>query len=185
LAAQRADGLSERLKQRKIQLAQERQISATPPIIVGGALIVPIGLLYQLGGMHSAPTDLLDRRITEQIAMQAVMHAEIALGHDPRDVSTQNKGYDIESRDGHTGHMRFIEVKGRRAGAETVTLTSNEIFTAVNTAEKWILALVEIESGQARQPRYVRNAFSKVPDHYVSSVNYNLRELLALSEEPS
>jgi len=39
LAQERADELVERLKQRKAQLAQERQISAAPPIVVGGALI--------------------------------------------------------------------------------------------------------------------------------------------------
>ena len=33
-----ADRLAERLKQRTAQLAQERQISAAPPIVVGGAL---------------------------------------------------------------------------------------------------------------------------------------------------
>jgi len=33
-----ADRLAERLKQRTTQLAQERQISAAPPIVVGGAL---------------------------------------------------------------------------------------------------------------------------------------------------
>jgi hypothetical protein len=121
-AQERADRLAERLKQRKTQLAQERQISAAPPIVVGGALIIPIGLL--LG--EKTPPEILDRRITEQIAMRAVMEAEIALGNHPRDVSAQNLGYDIESRDEQTGRLRFIEVKGRRAGAETVTLTYNE-----------------------------------------------------------
>ncbi|MFQ3567714.1 MAG: helicase-related protein, partial [Aggregatilineales bacterium] len=125
-AQERADRLAERLKQRKAQLAQERQISAVPPVIVGGALIIPIGLL--LG--EKTPPEILDRRITEQIAMRAVMEAEIALGNHPRDVSSQNVGYDIESRDGQTGRLRFIEVKGRRTGAETVTLTYNELYRA-------------------------------------------------------
>jgi len=180
LAAQRADSLTERLKQRKIQLAQERQISATPPIVMGGALIVPIGLL--LG--DRTPAEIMDRRITEQIAMQAVMHTEIALGHDPHDVSAQNVGYDIESRDGHTGHMRFIEVKGRRAEAETVTITRNEILAALNTTEQFILALVIVEDGRAHPARYIRQPFQKEPDFNVTSVNYNLRDLLNMSEEP-
>ncbi|MFW5692544.1 MAG: helicase-related protein, partial [Chloroflexota bacterium] len=180
-AQERADRLAERLKQRKAQLAQERQISAARPVIVGGALIVPIGLL--LG--EKTPPEILDRRITEQIAMRAVMEAEIALGNHPRDVSSQNVGYDIESRDGQTGRLRFIEVKGRRTGAETVTLTYNELYRALNSPEGFILALVEVDQAQARLPRYVRNYPFHEPDPLASSVNFNLRELLNMSEEPN
>jgi superfamily II DNA or RNA helicase len=177
-AQERADRLSERLKQRKAQLERERQISAAPPIIIGGALVVPIGLL--LG--ERTPKEILDTRITEQIAMKAVIDTEIALGNDPRDVSAQNVGCDIESRDGRTGLLRFIEVKGRRAGAETVTVTRNEILTALNAQEQFILALVEID--EQRAARYLRQPFTHEPDLNVTSVNYNLKELLALSETP-
>lgn len=179
-AQERADRLAERLKQRKAQLAQERQISAAPPIVVGGALIIPIGLL--LG--EKTPPEILDRRITEQIAMRAVMEAEIALGNHPRDVSSQNVGYDIESRDGQTGRLRFIEVKGRRTDAETVTLTYNELYRALNSPEGFILALVEVDNANARLPRYVKNYPFREPDPLASSVNFNLRELLSMSEEP-
>jgi hypothetical protein len=178
---ERADRLAERLKQRKTQLAQERQISAAPPIVVGGALIIPIGLL--LG--EKTPPEILDRRITEQIAMRAVMEIEIALGNHPRDVSAQNLGYDIESRDGQMGRLRFIEVKGRRAGAETVTLTYNELYRALNSPEGFILALVEVERANARPPRYVRSYPFREPDPLASSVNFNLREMLDMSEEPN
>lgn len=180
-AQERADRLAERLTQRKNQLAQERQISATPPIVVGGALIIPIGLL--LG--EKTPPEILDRRITEQIAMRAVMEIEIGLGNHPRDVSAQNMGYDIESRDGNTGRLRFIEVKGRRAGADTITLTYNELYRALNSPEAFILALVEVDQTQARPPRYVRNYPFREPDPLASSVNFNLREMLNMSEEPT
>jgi hypothetical protein len=180
-AQERAERLAERLTQRKAQIEQERLISAAPPVVVGGALIVPIGLL--LG--KEIPPDILDRRITEQIAMRAVLETEIALGHYPRDVSAQNLGYDIESRDGRTGQMRFIEVKGRRAGADTVTITRNEVLTALNMPDRFILALVEIENARSHPPRYIRQPFSKEPDFGVTSVNYNKADLLAISEEPS
>ena len=180
-AQERADRLSERLKQRKAQLEQERQISASPPIIIGGALVIPIGLL--LG--EKTPKEILDWRITEQLAMQAVTAAEIALGNHPHDVSAQNVGYDIESRDGKTGRLRFIEVKGRRAGAETVTLTYNELYRALNTAEQFILALVEVEQATAYAPRYVRNYTFREPDPLASSVNFDLHVLLSISQEPT
>jgi hypothetical protein len=80
-----------------------------------------------------------------------------------------------------SGCLRFIEVKGRRAGADTVTITKNEILTGINSGEQFILALVEVEDGQAKTPRYVKRPFHKEPDFGVTSVNYNLSELLALS----
>ena len=180
-AQERADRLAERLEQRKEQLAQEKQIAPAPPLVVGGALIVPIGLL--LG--EKTPAAILDRRITEQIAMRAVMEAEVALGNHPRDVSAQNLGYDIESRDGRTGQIRFLEVKGRRAGAETVTLTYNELHCALNSPEQFILALVEIDGTQARAPRYLRNYPFREPDPSAFSVNFNLQELISLAKEPN
>ena len=179
-AQERADQLQERLKQRTAQLEQERQISPAPPLIVGGALIIPIGLL--LG--EQTPAEILDRRITEQIAMRAVMDVEIALGHDPRDVSAQKVGYDIESRDGQTGRLRFIEVKGRRAGADEVEVTRNEVLTALNVPEQFILAVVEIEGARARPPRYVWNHPFREPGATESGVKLNLRQVLAMSEEP-
>ena len=137
--------------------------------------------------------------------MAAVLAAEHALGYTPRDVSKQNLGYDIESEAGD-GQLRFIEVKGRIEGAQTVTLTKNEIFTAFNKPEEWILALVRVppeagtpadvsaelirEQRAAYQVtpgcvvRYLRQPFSREPDFGVTSVNYDLKELWARGSEP-
>ncbi|MCL4237392.1 MAG: DEAD/DEAH box helicase [Anaerolineae bacterium] len=181
-ARQRADELEGRLRRRLEELDQERQISAPPPVIIGGALIVPAGLLWG----EDVPAAVRDRRITEQIAMQAVLETEIRLGHSPRDVSADNLGYDIESRDGQTGQLRFIEVKGRRAGAETVTVTYNEIRALCNRPDTGILALVEVDdNGRAHPPRYVWHAFDREPHFSVASVNYNMDELLVMSEDPT
>jgi superfamily II DNA or RNA helicase len=187
LAQQRADELAARLARRQEELALERQIAAAPPLIIGGALVVPAGLLLNLTGLGdlSGLPDLRQRQITEAVAMKAVTEAEIALGNHPRDVSGDNLGYDIESLDPGDGRLRFIEVKGRRAGAETVTVTRNEILTAVNSAEQYILALVEVAGSQAQLPRYLRRPFSQEPEFGVTSINYNLTELLARSERPA
>jgi hypothetical protein len=106
------------------------------------------------------------------------MQAETELDNHPRDVSRDNLGYDVESFDPRAGRLRFIEVKGRRAGADTVTVTRNEVLTGINSPEQYILAIVEVEDGQAQEPRYVREPFSKRPDFGVTSVNYDLKELL-------
>lgn len=117
--------------------------------------------------------------------MEAVIEAERRLGFEPRDVSHENRGYDIESRILGTGKLRFIEVKGRMVGAGTVTITRNEILTGLNKPEDFILALVEVENDKARLPRYVRRPFQREPDFGVTSVNYDLEELLARAEAPA
>lgn len=178
-ARQRADELAERLARRKEELALERQVMARPPVIIGRALVVPVGLL-----LETISPDLVDRRVTEKVAMQAVMEAELRLGNDPEDVS-RLESYDIESRT-PPGNLRFIEVKGHRAGAETITLTRDEILISLNEPEKYILALVEVlPDGTPLPPRYVRHFARREPEFGVTSVSYNLRTLLEQSEEPT
>lgn len=54
-ARQRADDLEARLQKRLEELEQERRLSPLPPLVVGGALVVPVGLLQRLQGKrHSA-----------------------------------------------------------------------------------------------------------------------------------
>lgn len=179
MARRRADDLTERLERRLAELAGERQISALPPVVIGGALIVPAGALAPVRGQ---PEDG-DRRRVELLAMDAVIAAERRLGRVPRDVSAERVGYDVESRR-PDGSLVFIEVKGRIEGAETVTVTKNEILTALNTPEEYVLALVTVD-GAAHEPRYVRKPFRREPDFAVTSVNYDLEELLARGERPS
>ena len=191
-ARQRADELTDRLHKRMEELQQERQVSPAPPVVVGGALVVPKGLLRSAGVSPASDGDRDERaplfaRETaevERIAMAAVMEAERRLGHEPRDVSAHKCGYDIESRVAGDGRLRFLEVKGRVAGAETVTVTRNEILTALNKPEEFILAVVEVENGQANKTWYIRRPFQKEPDFGATSVNYALNDLLAQARSP-
>jgi SNF2 family DNA or RNA helicase len=190
LARQRADDLTARLQKRTAELDQERRLSPLPPVVLGGALVVPIGLLSHLSGTTPAvpPTFARDTERSEKLAMEAVMQAERELGFVPKDVSDQNQGWDIESSipgpGPHSGKLRFIEVKGRIAGAVTVTITKNEILAAFNKPDDFILALVEIDANRAT-PRYVRRPFEKEPEFSVTSINYNLNELLGRTEAPT
>jgi hypothetical protein len=155
-------------------------------VVLGGALIVPVGLLQRLQSLQPQDTGTFaaDTERSERLAMAAVMEAERALGYLPRDVSDQKLGYDIESAVPGSGRLRFLEVKGRVADARTVTVTKNEILTALNKPEDFILALLEVD-GASALPRYVRRPFWREPDFGVTSVNYDLRELLARAEEPA
>jgi len=178
-ARQRADDLEARLQKRMAELEQERRLSPLPPVVVGGALVVPQGYLDELSGIATGPSrDAAERSRVEQMAMRAVMEAEKALGYEPVDVSAESRGYDIESRVPGEGRLRFIEVKGRAAGAETVTITRNEILTGLNKPDDFILAVVEVD-GKTARPWYIQRPFGKEPDFGAESVNYALRDLLA------
>lgn len=184
-AQERADELATRRKQRLEELEQERHLSPLPPVVVGGALIIPQGLLDALSqppasdAANAAALFARETALVERLAMEAVMHAERQLGHEPRDVSAHKCGYDIESRDGQTNSLRFIEVKGRHLAATTVTITKNEIITAFNQPDTFILALVLVDptQQQANAVRYVRRPFTREPDFGATSVNYDLSQL--------
>lgn len=81
--------------------------------------------------------------------------------------------------------MLFIEVKGRAEGARTITITRNEILTALNKPEEFVLAIVPVDGDEADSPRYVRQPFQREPDFGAASVNYDLEELLARAEDPA
>jgi SNF2 family DNA or RNA helicase len=181
-ARQRADELQSRLQRRLADLEQERQLAALPPVVVGGALIIPGGLLKHLQGAEHQETEALETLRIEQLAMDAVMETERSLGFEPRDVSALRCGYDVESRIPGTGKLRFIEVKGRHVDGRTITVTKNEILTALNKPEDFILAVVQVRGDCTETPRYVRRPFAKEPDFGVTSVNYDIGELLAKAE---
>ncbi len=186
-ARERANELEGRLRRRLEELEQEQRLSPLPPVVVGGALVVPIALIRRLKGESGSEPALFARQTQriEQLAMEAVLATERRLGRQPRDVSDENLGYDIESKVPDGGRLLFIEVKGRATGATTVTITKNEILTALNKPDEFILALVEVEGEIAKEPVYVRRPFQKEPDFGVTSVNYELKELLRRGGSPS
>ena len=186
-AQRRADELQARMQRRLAELEQEKRVSPCPPVIVGGALVIPLGLLNKLMGRPNVGSLFgVNRSAIEKAAMDAVTQREWQLGYTPRDVSSENVGYDIESaipeskRDG--GHcLRFIEVKGRQKGSTTVTVTRNEILTALNKPDEFILAIVEVDGTQTKTV-YIRKPFTNAPDQGACSVNYEIADLLQIGE---
>jgi superfamily II DNA or RNA helicase len=181
-----AQRLVERLHTRQAQLDRERQISALPPLLRGAALVIPRGLLDARAAPQAAPkaagfADDPDARTEiERRAMEAVMAAERELGFDPRDVSAEKKGWDIESRT-PSGHLRFIEVKGRHAEACDVILTKNEILASLNAPEAFFLAIVRVDAGFAHAPVYVQRFFQRELGFAETAVVFNLADLLSLA----
>ncbi len=184
-ARRRADELAARLKRRMEQLDLEAQISPLPPVVLGGFVVVPAGLLAKMRG-QPLPTDAVpaDTQAAAARAREIVMEVERRLGYEPVDREREQLGYDIESRDPRTGRLRFIEVKGRVSGADTITVTRNEVLTALNKPDDYILAIVEFLDDGGHRVHYVRRPFRREPDFGVTSVNYDLAELLARAGEP-
>ena len=184
-ARKRADGLSARLEKRLADLRLERQIAPLPPVVLGGLLVVPAGLIASMSGRAipatGAPTDT---QAAGARARAIVMDIERQLGFEPADRELEKLGYDIESRVVGTGKLRFIEVKGRASGAATITVTKNEILYSLNKPDDFILAIVEFRDDGTHRAHYVRRPFQREPDFGVTSVNYNFAELLGKAEEP-
>ncbi|MBS1724658.1 MAG: DUF3883 domain-containing protein [Armatimonadetes bacterium] len=182
-ARKRADELQSRLERRMDELQRERQIAPLPPVVIGGLLVVPIGLLNEARGTPVSVSVSRDTQAAAAKARAIVMQIERDLGFEPIDVEFDRLGYDIESRIPGTGKLRFIEVKGRIAGANTVTVTRNEILYSLNKPDDYILAIVAFD-GDDHRVHYIRTPFGSEPDFGVTSVNYSLDELIARSEEP-
>ena len=182
-----AQRLSDRLQRREEELAMERQITALPPVLKGAALVISKGLLsprLSLGAAEEAgfSEDPIARAEVERLAMEAVMAAEIALGNLPKDVSAEKRGYDIESRDPLSGHLRFIEVKGRNAGGREVFITKNELLASLNAPEAFHLALVRVEDGFAHEPLYVQRFFKRELGFAEQAVVFDFDELASLAQ---
>ena len=126
-ARKRADSLQTRLQKRLEELQLEAQISPLPPVVLGGVLVVPKGLIDEMSGREPAGTrTAVDTQESAARARKIIMDVERSLGFDPTDREFEKLGYDIESRVPDTGKLRFIEVKGRVSGASTITVTRNE-----------------------------------------------------------
>ena len=118
--------------------------------------------------------------------MRAVMATERALGHEPVDVSVQKVGYDIASHDPKSGHLRFIEVKDRIDGADSVMITRQEVITSLHEPEKFILAIVSVTSGFAHAPCYVRGPLvEREPSFLETAIQFDLPRLLERAREPA
>lgn len=133
-AEQRNDELEQRLYRRMAELDSETQIAIADVLHLASAIVLP----------H--PQGEIARRMVsdpeiERIAMAEVMRFERDRQWEPKDVSTENRGFDILCQHTPTGSVRFIEVKGR-AGRGEVALSSHEFITASRLAADYWLYVV-------------------------------------------
>lgn len=207
LAYRKVEELTARLEQRKAELAALKNVVSSTPVVIGGALVIPQGLIAERKGEAQFSVDAAARARIERIAMQAVIAHERNLGHEVKDVSAEKCGWDITSRpplsaEGAIQPDRHIEVKGRAKGQTTLTVSRNEVLYALNQQDKFILAVVLVDEAGASLPNpelsdvkegkpklegpfYIKNPFTSEPEFGVASINYNLADLLAKAERVS
>jgi superfamily II DNA or RNA helicase len=186
--------LEGRLENRRKELQSMRHVVNRTPVVLGGALVIPVGLLSERRGDEPADpasaslsSDAAARARIERAAMNTVRRAEEGRGCRVVDVSAEKCGWDLTSYppavDGKLPEPRHIEVKGRIKGAATVCITRNEMLYAFNQGDKFVLAVVLVGEGDSVEgPHYIRNAFDREPGWGVASINYNLGDLLARAE---
>ncbi|WP_200387232.1 hypothetical protein [Thiocapsa imhoffii] len=89
------------------ELERKAQLSPLPPVVLGGLLVVPIGLIRAMTGQTSnEPTHPVDTQASAARARAIVMAVERGLGFEPTDREFEKLGYDIESRVPGTGKLR-------------------------------------------------------------------------------
>ncbi len=186
-ARRTVDDLTTRLERRRRDLAAMRHVISATPVIAGGALVIPAGLLATRRGEEPG-VDAAARKYVEAVAMRAVMEAERALGREAIDVSAEKCGWDVTvllpETDGTAPKTRHIEVKGRAKGQTTVTVSRNEILYGLNQADKFVLAIVLVDGDEYEGPFYIREPFDREPGWAVTSVNLDLASLLNRAEQP-
>jgi superfamily II DNA or RNA helicase len=183
------EDLRSRLESRTKELKAMRDVVSATPIVIGGALVIPAGLLAERKGNTAWSVDAEARARVERIAMLAVMEEEQKQGCTVTDVSAEKCGWDVTSNpqtsDGSLATARHIEVKGRAKGQTTVTVTKNEILYGLNQVDKFILAIVIVDGDTHEGPYYIRNPFSQEPDWAEASRNLSIAHLLARAEQPA
>ncbi|EJL6982893.1 DUF3883 domain-containing protein [Vibrio cholerae] len=189
MARRRVDELTARLQQRKTELEALKNVVSSTPIVMGGALVIPQGLLAYRKGETQFSVDAEARSRVERIAMNAVMDVERSFGFEVKDVGAEKCGWDVTSRppinaDGSICTDRHIEVKGRAKGQSTITVSRNEIIYGLNQADKFILAIVIVDGDDFEGPFYIKTPFTVEPDFGVASINYDLSDLLSKAVSP-
>jgi len=119
-------------------------MTSLPPVVVGGAVVVPQGLIDRLDGIVG------DRRTADRhaAAVKTVLESERQAGRRPHAVVGERLGYDVVSQDKLSGH-RFVKVIVD-LGEPTVAMSHNETFAALNVGAAYWLALVEPQGLEVR-----------------------------------
>jgi len=110
------------------EIEQEMSLTISVPKFLGAIIVKP-----------TASDEMVSNEEIEKIGMEISMRYEIDQKRKPEDVSKENLGFDIRSKD--KSDVRYIEVKARSEEG-SVALTQNEWFKAKRFKEKYWLYVV-------------------------------------------
>jgi len=160
-ARRKAEELVRRRDRRLAELEARRHLVAEPGIIRGIALVLPPDAAGEALRAEKDPdTFAISTEESERRGVSLTLAVERALGRTPEEMPHNNKGFDIRSTD-EQGNTYFIEVKARTRGAETFTVTANEITFAQSQGDRHILSLVSLSPAGPSDDdiRYEADAF--------------------------
>jgi superfamily II DNA or RNA helicase len=128
-------------------IRKERNLTMSMPTFVGIVRVQP--------SLHVGEAMVRDQEI-ERLGMEIAMRFERSAGRTPEDVSKENLGFDVRSKDAQ-GNPRYIEIKAR-AGVGAVALTQNEWFKAQRLGDSYYLYVVWNASKDAHSsPLIIQN----------------------------
>jgi len=132
----RLDDLNKRLEERRDLLKKEKEIAIGSVSHLGRAWVLPHPEKRSFAHMVSDPK-------IEKIGMSVATEYEMAHGREVQDVSSEDRGFDLLSKDPISGAARFIEVKGRSQVGD-VAPTRNEHDTAQRLKKDyWLYAVFD------------------------------------------
>ena len=113
-ARRRADTLQRRLQKRLEELKRDAQISPRPPVVLGGLLVVPRGLVNKMAGRPVPSTGRPDdTQLAVARARAIVMETERRLGFEPTDREFDKLGYDLRHGEPGSGHRQAPVHRGQ------------------------------------------------------------------------
>lgn len=149
------------LEDLRIKIQKEKSLTMTMPQFIGIIRVKPDEKIN-----HTMQSDAE----IESIGMQIAMEYEKAHRRIPKDVSSENLGFDIRSID-RNGAVRYIEVKAR-AEVGDIALTQNEWFKAHRFKEDYYLYVV-FNASKSPELFIIQNPAESVhPDERIEIVRY-------------
>ena len=154
-------------------IERERMLTLSTPRFVAAVRVVPSTM---------TPEAMSEDPQVEAIGMEVAMAYEREHGREPEDVSAENLGFDIRSRDPRTGHKRYIEVKAR-AGVGSVALTQNEWFKAHRFGDQYYLYVV-LNAATNPELYIIQNPAARIQPEEKVEVRYrvSVEEILTKSD---
>lgn len=157
---QKAADLETRRDKRLSLLARQLEMQAKPPRVLAAALVIPLDAV-EGDVAEEAPIHAVETKEVERRGVDLVLATEVELGRHPIEQPFNNPGFDVLSHRQGEDPIR-IEVKARILGAEDFFITHNEVLTALNSAPRYRLALVQVDprGPEHDDVRYLENPFS-------------------------